>query len=240
MNEKDWLSRTELLTGKKSLEKLKKSDVLIVGLGGVGSIAAEMICRAGVRSMTIVDGDVFASTNRNRQIGALLSTEGLGKASVISARLMDINPILQLNVKDNYFKGDDIPLLLDAPFDYVVDAIDTLTPKVYLLYHCIKKGLKVVSSMGSGGKINPTLVKIDDISRTNHCDFAYEIRKKLHKLGVYNGITAVYSPEAVSKDSKRTITNEVNKKSIVGTISYMPALFGCYCAYVVIDHFLTK
>ncbi len=239
MNETDWLSRTALLIGKDSLERLKKSYVLVVGLGGVGAVAAEMICRAGVGAMTIVDGDVFNTTNRNRQIGALQKTEGMSKAKVIAKKLMDINPDLILTVKDNYHKGEDMPLLLETTFDFVVDAIDTLTPKVYLLFHCIQKGLKVVSSMGSGGKLNPALIKVDDISKTNHCDFAYDIRKRLHKLGVYKGITAVYSPEAVSKESKITISNELNKKSMVGTISYMPAMFGCYCAYVVVSQ-LTK
>jgi len=235
MNETDWLSRTELLIGKKSLEKLNKSHVLVVGLGGVGGIAAEMICRAGVGTMTIVDGDVFNTTNRNRQIGALVSTENKAKVMVVAEKLMDINPNLKLNIKDCYQKGEDMPLLLDFPFDFVVDAIDTLTPKVYLLYHCVKKELKVVSSMGSGGKLNPTMIKIEDIAKTNHCDFAYDIRKRLHKLDVYTGITAVYSPEPVSKESKITINDELNKKSRVGTISYMPAMFGCYCAYVVIN-----
>jgi len=235
MNETDWLSRTELLIGKKSLEKLNKSHVLVVGLGGVGGIAAEMICRAGVGTMTIVDGDVFNTTNRNRQIGALVSTENKAKAVIVAEKLMDINPNLKLNIKDCYQKGEDMPLLLDFPFDFVVDAIDTLTPKVYLLYHCVKKELKVVSSMGSGGKLNPTMIKIEDIAKTNHCDFAYDIRKRLHKLNVYTGITAVYSPEPVSKESKITINDELNKKSRVGTISYMPAMFGCYCAYVVIN-----
>ena len=235
MNETDWLSRTELLIGKKSLEKLNKSHVLVVGLGGVGGIAAEMICRAGVGTMTIVDGDVFNTTNRNRQIGALVSTENKAKVMVVAEKLMDINPNLKLNIKDCYQKGEDMPLLLDFPFDFVVDAIDTLTPKVYLLYHCVKKELKVVSSMGSGGKLNPTMIKIEDIAKTNHCDFAYDIRKRLHKLDVYTGITAVYSPEPVSKESKIIINDELNKKSRVGTISYMPAMFGCYCAYVVIN-----
>jgi len=235
MNETDWLSRTELLIGKKSLEKLNKSHVLVVGLGGVGGIAAEMICRAGVGTMTIVDGDVFNTTNRNRQIGALVSTENKAKAVIVAEKLMDINPNLKLNIKDCYQKGEDMPLLLDFPFDFVVDAIDTLTPKVYLLYHCVKKELKVVSSMGSGGKLNPTMIKIEDIAKTNHCDFAYDIRKRLHKLGVYTGITAIYSPEPVSKESKIIINDELNKKSRVGTISYMPAMFGCYCAYVVIN-----
>jgi tRNA threonylcarbamoyladenosine dehydratase len=239
MNETDWLSRTELLIGKDSLGKLNKAHVLVVGLGGVGGVAAEMICRAGVGALTIVDGDVFNITNRNRQIGALVSTEGKTKAKVIADKLIDINPQLILTIKSNYIKGEDMPLLLDAPYDYVVDAIDTLTPKVYLLYHCVQKGLNVVSSMGSGGKLNPTMIKIDDISKTNHCDFAYDIRKRLHKLDVYTGITAVYSPEPVSKESKITVKNELNKKSMVGTISYMPAMFGCYCAFVVVSQ-LTK
>lgn len=239
MDENNWLSRTNLLIGEKSLGKLNKSHILVVGLGGVGSVAAEMICRAGVGTITIADGDVFNTTNRNRQIGAILQTEGKSKAKVIAEKLMNINPNLILNINANYIKGEDMPLLLNTPFDYVIDAIDTLTPKVYLLYHCVQNKLNVVSSMGSGGKLNPTMIKIDDIAKTNHCDFAYDIRKRLHKLNVYSGITAVYSPEIVSKESKITIHHELNKKSIVGTISYMPVMFGCYCAYVAIEN-ITK
>jgi tRNA A37 threonylcarbamoyladenosine dehydratase len=234
MDELNWLSRTELLIGKEALGKLKKSHVLVVGLGGVGSIAAEMICRAGIGKMTIVDGDVYNVTNRNRQTEALKSNEGKKKADVVAGKLMDINPGLELKVKNSYHSCEDMPVLLEIGYDYVVDAIDTLSPKVYLLYHCIKKELKVVSSMGSGGKTIPEKIRIDDISKTNHCDFAYDIRKRLHKLDVYTGITAIYSPEPVSKESKKTVSDELNKKSIIGTISYMPAIFGCYCAYVVI------
>jgi tRNA A37 threonylcarbamoyladenosine dehydratase len=234
MDELNWLSRTELLIGKEALGKLKRSHVLVVGLGGVGSIAAEMICRAGIGKMTIVDGDVYNITNRNRQTGALKSTEGRMKTEVIAEKLMDINSKLHLNIKNSYHTGEDMPALLEAGYDFVVDAIDTLTPKVYLLYHCVKKGLKVVSSMGSGGKTKPETISMVDISKTNHCDFAYDIRKRLHKLDVYTGITAIYSPEPVSKESKKTVSDELNKKSIIGTISYMPAIFGCYCAYVVI------
>jgi len=240
MDERDWQCRTGLLIGQESLVRLKKSVVLVVGLGGVGSIAAEMICRAGVGSMTLADGDVYSVTNRNRQTEALITTEGLKKVQVLSEKLLKINPEIKLIIRDTYLKGEDMPLLLEFPYDFVVDAIDTLSPKVYLLYHCVKNKLPVVSSMGSGGKLNPALVRVDDISKTSHCNFAYDIRKRLHKLGIFSGITAVYSPETVPPHVKEIKENEMNKKSVTGTISYMPVVFGCYCAYVVISNLTDK
>lgn len=230
----DWLSRTELLLGEDGLNKLKASNVLIVGLGGVGAYAAEMICRAGVGKMTIVDGDSIHSSNRNRQLLALKSTEGKAKAMLMAERLRNINPDLDLTAVSEYIKDDKITEILDPGFSYVVDAIDTLSPKVFLIYNAVMKKIPVVSSMGSGGKFDPARISISDISETTDCTLARILRKRLHKLGIRDGITAVYSSEVVDKRRVIPVTGEKNKASIVGTISYMPAAFGIACASVVI------
>lgn len=229
-----WLSRTELILGSEGLKKLLDSSVLVVGLGGVGAYAAEMMCRAGIGKMTIVDGDTIQRSNRNRQLPALKSTEGLDKAEVVAARLRDINPDLEMTVIREYIKDDRITEILDPGFDYVVDAIDTLSPKIFLIYNSIRKNLPVVSSMGAGGKFDPAKVSVCDISETTNCSLARILRKRLHRLGIMQGFTAVYSPEPVDKTRIVKTNREQNKASIVGTISYMPAAFGIACASVVI------
>ncbi len=226
----DWQERTALLLSQEEMTLLKYSHVLLAGLGGVGGAAAEMLVRAGVGKLTVVDGDVVQDSNRNRQLGALISTSGIKKADVWKQRLFDINPELKLDVIDEYIKDQRMIDILDTGFDYVVDAIDTLSPKVFLIYHSLKRQIPVVSSMGAGGKMNPQLVKIDDISKSNTCKLALYIRKRLHKLGVYEGVRVVYSSEKVSKECIKLIEGELNKKSTVGTISYMPNIFGCFCA----------
>ncbi len=232
--EQDWKARTRLLIGEEALEKLAKSHVLVAGLGGVGAHAAEQLVRAGIGKLTIVDGDTLHLTNRNRQLPALESTMGMKKTDVMAQRLRDINPDVELMIIDYYIKDQLIIDILSQSFDYVVDAIDSLTPKVYLLFHAHQLGHKVVSSMGAGGKLDPQQVKIVDIAQTYQCRLAYYIRKKLHKLGVWEGITAVYSSEVVARRSVKAESGELSKRSTIGTISYMPALFGMYCASVVI------
>jgi len=230
----DWLTRTELILGNEGLQNLKAANVLVVGLGGVGAYAAEMICRAGTGTMTIVDGDAIHSTNRNRQLAALKSTEGMIKAEVMGGRLKDINPDINLTVIDEYLKDERMIEVLDSGFDYVVDAIDTLSPKIFLISHCMKKNYPLVSSMGAGGKFDPAKVTISDISKTTDCSLARILRKRLHRLGIREGFTAVYSPEVIDKSKIIVVEGEQNKASIVGTISYMPAAFGIACASVVI------
>lgn len=230
----DWLSRTELLLGTDGLNKLKTSNVLIVGLGGVGGYAAEMICRAGVGKMTIVDGDTIHTTNLNRQLLALGSTDGKAKAMVMAERLKDINPGLEVTVINEYIRDERMTEILDSGFSYAIDAIDTLSPKVFLIYHAVMKKIPVVSSMGAGGKFDPTRIVISDISETTDCSLARILRKRLHRLGIRNGVTAVYSSEAIDKSKVVPANGEKNKASIVGTISYMPAAFGIACASVVI------
>jgi len=231
----NWQERTELLIGKDKLNKLENSHVLIAGLGGVGAMTAEMICRAGIGNITIIDSDKIQTSNRNRQIPALVSTEGKYKTDVVSERLLDINPDLKLITINKYLKDEEIPNILTAQkFDYVVDAIDTLSPKVYFIYHALKLDLKLVSSLGTGRKFDPEMVKVVDISETYNCKLGYYLRKRLHKLEIFSNFKVVFSPEDVNIGSVELIANERNKKSRVGTISYMPAVFGCHAASVVI------
>ena len=230
----EWLSRAEMILSAAQLKKLRSAKVLVVGLGGVGAFAAELICRAGTGSMTIVDGDKIQPSNRNRQLLALKSTEGLSKAGIMGHRLLDINPDLRLTIVNQYIKDEKMISVLDAGYDYVVDAIDTLSPKIFLIYHSLQMSYPVVSSMGAGGKFDPLKIKIADISETTDCNLARILRKRLHKLGVREGFTAVYSPETIDKTKIVPTTGEQNKASVVGTISYMPAAFGMACASVVI------
>ena len=230
----DWLDRTNLLLGPEKLDQLKNANVLVVGLGGVGAVAAEMICRAGVAKMTIADGDVVETTNRNRQLPALKTTEGKPKTEVVGQRLLDINPGLELNSVFEFIRDEKaVELLKSQPFDYVIDAIDTLSPKVFFIYHCLELGLNLVSSMGAGGKMDPSKVGIADISKSHNCKLSRMIRKRLAKLGIKKGFKVVFSPEEVDENAIRLEEGQ-NQKSSVGTISYMPSVFGCFVASVVI------
>lgn len=229
-----WYERTELLLGPERYSRLKAANVLVVGLGGVGAYAAEMICRAGVGRMTIVDGDVVEESNRNRQLPALISNCGKPKAEVLAERFRDINPELQLTVLNEYLRDErTVELLGSQSFDYVVDAIDTLSPKVFLIYHALQKGYRVVSSMGAGGKTDPAQVAVADISKSHDCKLARMVRKRLHRLGVRNGVKVVFSPEEVPSEAIR-LEQSTNKLSTVGTISYLPPVFGCFIASVVL------
>lgn len=235
-----WCERTKLLLGEEKTELLRQKHVLVVGLGGVGAYAAEMVARTGVERMTLVDGDTVSETNINRQVPALHSTVGQSKADLMAERLKDINPDIRLEVIDRFIKDDAIDQLLDLPadpYDFVVDAIDTLAPKVNLIKGCLDRGIPLVSSMGAGAKTDPTLVEIKDIGKSHHCPLAHMLRKRLHKLGIRSGFPVVFSPEAV-REGSMILVEEQNKKSNVGTISYMPAVFGCACASVVIRSLL--
>ena len=230
----EWLERTELMLGKEALGRLRTANVLVVGLGGVGAYAAEMLVRAGVGRMTIADSDSVSESNINRQLIALHSTVGRKKAEIMSERLLDINPELALRVVDEYVKDELTYRLLDSErFDYVVDAIDTLSPKLALILGCLERRYPLVSSMGAGAKLDPTQLEIADISKTHHCPLAHMLRKRLHKAGVRSGFKAVFSPEPPI-ESAIISCDERNKASNARTISYMPALFGIGCASVVI------
>ena len=230
----NWLERTELLLGEEKLNILRNANVLVVGVGGVGAYAAEMIVRAGVGRMTIADADKVSESNINRQLVALHSTIGREKCEILAERLKDINPELQLTTVNRFIKDDETDALLDSDkFDYVVDAIDTLSPKLALIKGALDRGIPLVSSMGAGAKTDPTLMEIKDIAKTHHCPLAHMLRKRLHKIGIKRGFWAVFSPEPV-REGAMILCEEQNKKSNVGTISYIPALFGIGCASVVV------
>ena len=233
-----WTERTELLLGKEKLNILQNAHVLVVGLGGVGAYAAEMVARAGVGSMTIADADTVGESNINRQLLALHSTIGRHKSEVMAERLRDINPNIELHVVTDYIRDEKTYKLLDAAhYDYVIDCIDTLSPKVNLIAGALERNIPLVSSMGAGAKTDPTQIEIKDIGKSHHCPLAHMLRKRLHKLGIRSGFYAVFSPEPV-REGAMILAEETNKKSNVGTISYIPAVFGCACASVVIRDLL--
>ena len=231
----NWKQRTELLLGEDKMARLQSAHVLVVGLGGVGAYAAEMICRAGVGRMTIVDADTVQITNLNRQLPAMHSTLGLFKADVLEARFKDINPDLELKVLPVFLKDENIPDLLDADeYDFIVDAIDTLSPKCYLIYHALQRRIKIVSSMGAGAKSDITQVRFADLWDTYHCGLSKAVRKRLQKMGVKRKVPVVFSTEQADPKAVLLTDDEMNKKSTCGTVSYMPAVFGCYLAEYVI------
>lgn len=238
MNNDDWKNRTELILGKDAVQKLAKSHVLVMGAGGVGGIALEMLVRAGVGSITVADGDRVDPTNRNRQITALCSTVGEYKTEVFRRRLLDINPDLDLTILTQYFTAEDMTQLIQpGAFDCVLDAIDTVAPKTALLIACVQNGIPVVSSMGSGAKLDPEAVRTLDISKTAVCPLARAVRTNLRKAGIHRGVTAVFSTEPSISHAVMEVS-EQNKRSTTGTISYMPAVFGCHCASAVIRHLI--
>lgn len=231
----DWQQRTRLLLGQEKADRLQHAHVLVVGLGGVGAYAAEMICRAGVGRMTIVDADTVQATNLNRQLPALHSTLGQAKADVMAARLRDINPQLELTVVQAFLKDGDIPALLDAaPYDFVVDAIDTLAPKCHLIAETLRRRIKIVSSMGAGAKSDITQVRFADVWDTYHCGLSKAVRKRLQKMGIRHKLPVVFSTEQADPKAVLLTDDEMNKKSTCGTVSYLPAVFGCYLAEYVI------
>ena len=184
--------------------------------------------------MTIADADAVNTTNINRQLVALHSTVGRQKADILAERLRDINPEIELTVVNRYIRDEETYRLLDAArYDYVVDAIDTLSPKLALIAAALERRYPLVSSMGAGAKTDPTRIEIADIAKTHHCPLAHMLRKRLHKLGIHSGFRAVFSPEPI-REGAMILCEEQNKKSNVGTISYIPAAFGIACASVVI------
>lgn len=230
-----WNSRTELLLGRERVERLLNSHVLVVGLGGVGAYAAEQLCRAGIGRMTIIDADQVQESNLNRQLPALHSTLGQAKAEVVGKRLLDINPRLQLTILHEFLRDERThEVLIEGQFDFIVDAIDSLSPKVFLLAEAVAQGIPIVSSMGAGAKIDPAQVRIDDISKSFNCALAKMVRKRLHKQGIRKGIPVVYSSEKADKEAVIEVEDEECKKTTAGTVAYMPAIFGCFLASYVI------
>ncbi len=239
MNE-EWLSRTSLLLGEEALKTLQSKHVLVIGLGGVGAYAAEMIARAGVGKLTVVDADVVNESNINRQLLALTNTVGKSKAKLMEERLKLINPNLELTAINEFLHNEKISELLDNQYDYVVDAIDTLSPKIFTIATCISRGHNLVSSMGAGGRLDPTQVKIAPLEKSYNCKLAFKVRKKLSAMKVRKNFPVVFSSEKADENAVIMVENERNKKTTVGTISYIPAIFGMFCASVVVRDLINQ
>jgi tRNA A37 threonylcarbamoyladenosine dehydratase len=240
MNDISWLGRTTLLIGEEKIRMLNDKHVMVVGMGGVGSFAAEFICRSGIGTMTIIDGDVVDPTNRNRQLPALSTNHGVAKADIMQERLLAINPELTIKVIKEFITPENVErLLLEKP-DYIIDAIDSVTPKLTFLKLAYQSKIPIVSSMGAGAKLDPTQIKVVDISKTMVCPFAQQVRKMLKKENIYKGIKCVFSPEIPIWDSVMLTDGKNYKKSAYGTISYLPATFGAVAASVVIRDFIKK
>ena len=229
------MSRTQLMLGDEKTQQLMNKNVLIIGLGGVGGICAEMIARAGIGKMTIADGDVVDLSNCNRQVAALHSTAQQSKAAVMAERIRDINPAIELTVLNEFIQEHrTVELVKNGGFDYAVDCIVTLTPKVWFIKNCIDYGVPIVSSLGAGGKMDPSQIEVADISKSYQCKLARYVRKYLHEMGIYTGVKVVFSSEKIDKEKVIVTEKAFPKKSLIGTISYMPAIFGCVTASVVI------
>ncbi len=233
----EWQERTRLLLGEERMARLQRAHVLVVGTGGVGAYAAEMICRAGVGHLTLVDADTVQPSNINRQLPALHSTMGQAKVDILAQRFRDINPELGLTIRTEYLTEASIPSLLDsARFDFIVDAIDTISPKCSLISEAWHRHIPIVSSMGAGAKHDLTKIRFADLWETYHCGLSKAVRKRLQKMGPKRKLPVVFSIEQADPRAVLLVEGERNKKSTVGTVSYMPAVFGCYLAQYVIEH----
>ncbi len=241
MENNNWQNRTQLLLGENAVRTFEKTHLFAVGTGGVGGIAIEMLVRAGIGEITIADGDLVDHTNRNRQIPALVSTTGRAKTEVMKERLLDINPDLKIHLVTKYLTAEDMEEILSARhFDIVLDAIDSVAPKNALLAGCVRRNIPVVSSMGSGAKLDPEKIQCADISKTKVCGLARAVRTGLAKMGIRHGVTAVFSTEEPVRQSIAASGEGPNKKSVTGTVSFMPAAFGCHCASAVIRLLINK
>lgn len=231
----NWLQRGTLLLGEEKQERLAQAHLLIVGLGGVGSWAAEMLCRAGAGAMTIIDADVVDVTNINRQMPALASTVGQPKCDVVAERLRAINPDIKITVKQMFITPENVPALLDeGGFDFVVDAIDTLDPKGALIRGCWERDIKIISSMGAGAKCNLADIRCGDLWKSEHCTLAKNVRRLLRDARGKHKLPVIFSAEEPKRDAIRP--NPQGGKPIIGSLAYFTATFGCYIAEYVIKN----
>ncbi|BCY29321.1 tRNA threonylcarbamoyladenosine dehydratase [Flavobacterium okayamense] len=235
-----WQERAELLFRPEGLEKLTNANVMVVGLGGVGSFAAEFLARAGVGKMTIVDGDTVDITNVNRQLPALHSTVNQPKVTVVGDRLQDINPELELTRIQEFLSPERAFELVTQDFDYVLDCIDSVTPKLNLIMAAKRKKVRIISNMGAGGKFLASRIKVRDISKTDYCPLAKNVRKRLKKEGISKGVKVVYSDERPDTGSVKLTDGSNFKKSFYGTNSWIPAAFGLQAAETVVLDILEK
>lgn len=235
-----WQERASLLLKEEGLKKLHNANILVVGLGGVGSFAAEFLVRAGIGKITIVDGDTIDITNINRQLPALHSTVGKTKVQVVANRLLDINPKLQLTCIEEFLSPERAFELVTSNFHYVLDCIDSVTPKLNLILAAKRKRIKIISNMGAGGKFHASRVQVKDISKTAYCPLAKQIRKRLKKEGISSGVKVVYSDERPDYSSIATTDGTNFKKSFYGTNSWIPAVFGLHAAETVVMYLLQQ
>lgn len=236
-----WQSRTRLLVGDENVCRLQRSHVLIVGLGGVGGVVAEMLVRAGVGELTLVDGDVIQESNLNRQLIATTDTIGKPKALVWQERLQAIAPSVRLHPQVRFLSEEDTEALCtQAHYDFVVDAIDTLAPKASLIHTLHRLSIPFASSMGAGARMDPSQVRVDRMDRVSHCGLARALRRRLRQRGVPLSFRVVYSGEPPRRGATVDICHERNKRSTSGTISYLPAVFGCHLAAEAVTSLLGK
>lgn len=241
MNVPAQFTRTHILLGDEGIENLKNKHIFVAGMGGVGSYCTEALARAGVGRLTLLDHDVVAVSNINRQLPALLSTVGQSKADLMRARIADINPDCQVTLLKEFLTIDNVNDLVPADVDYVVDCIDSLSCKVALVVESHLRGLKVASSMGAGNRRDPTCIKVADISKTDMCPLAKQMRLKLRKHHqIYKGILTVFSDEHPSDPLPPEPTGRGRPRAVNGTISYMPPLFGMMLAGAVLKQLLEE
>ena len=243
-------SRTELLIGAAGLEKLRSAYVAVIGIGGVGSFAAEALARAGVGRLLLVDYDEVCLTNINRQIHALSSTVGQSKVEAMYARISEIDPTIKVEARNAFFSRENAAEILSPSLSYVIDAVDTVTAKLCIITGCHSLGLPVISCMGAGNKLDPTQFTVTDIAKTSTCPLARIVRKELRKRGISRGIKVVYSPEPALTPLTPTadcaancicpggMGNCTRKRQIPGSISFVPAVAGLMAASVVVRDLL--
>lgn len=233
----EWTERTELLLGADKMERLKKAHILIVGTGGVGAYAAEMLARAGVGKLTLLDADKVQLSNLNRQVIALHSTLGEDKVRVLERRLKDVNPDLNVTARAEFLEEGSVKTLLtENKFDFVVDAIDTIAPKCALIMEAMRLKVPIVSSMGAGAKTDVTQIRFADLWSTYHCGLSKAVRTRLKKEKMQRPLPVVFCTQQADINAVVKVEGERNKKTTTGTVSYMPAVFGCYLAQYVISN----
>ncbi|MBQ8283163.1 MAG: tRNA threonylcarbamoyladenosine dehydratase [Paraprevotella sp.] len=233
----EWTERTELLLGADKMERLKKAHILIVGTGGVGAYAAEMLARAGVGKLTLLDADKVQLSNLNRQVIALHSTLGEDKVRVLERRLKDVNPDLNVTARAEFLEEGSVKTLLtENKFDFVVDAIDTIAPKCALIMEAMRLKVPIVSSMGAGAKTDVTQIRFADLWSTYHCGLSKAVRTRLKKEKMQRPLPVVFCTQQADMNAVVKVEGERNKKTTTGTVSYMPAVFGCYLAQYVISN----
>lgn len=230
------LERTHILLGDEGIARLQDSHIFLAGMGGVGSYTAEALARMGVGRLTLVDHDKVSGSNLNRQLVALESTVGQLKAEVMAKRIRDINPQCHIDLITDFLTPDNIPATLSQPYDAVIDAIDSMSSKVTLLETAWRNEQAVFSSMGAGGKLDPTQVRCGDLMQTSICKLAKQLRSHLRKRGVGKGIQTVYSLEAPIAPLPPEPVSRGRARAVNGTVSYMPSIFGLTLAGLVINH----